>query len=183
MPVPDFSPGEVLTAAAMDSIGLWKTASGSATSGTVLSIQNCFSADYEAYRVVLTDIRTTVASGLNVQLANGGTPNATGYGYNYVNGPYATTSTYAQQGGTGLAAWPTVGVGFTDSGGVAMDIYNPFLSQFSIISSDRTDPRAGGTAGRWNGFHAVATSFSGIYIVSSAGTFTNINATVYGYRR
>jgi hypothetical protein len=183
MPVPDFSPGEVLTASAMDSVAMWKTASGSATSGTVLSIQNCFNADYEAYRVVLTDIRTTVASGLNVQLANAGTPNAADYAYNYVNGSYTTTSTYNQQGGTGLASWPTVGVGFTDSGGVAMDIFNPFLARFSVLSSDRTDPRTVGAAGRYNGFHGVATSFSGIYIVASAGNFTNINATVYGYRK
>jgi hypothetical protein len=53
MPVPDFSPGEVLTASAMDSIGLWQIASTSFTSSPGVEVQNCFSSSYRNYKVLI----------------------------------------------------------------------------------------------------------------------------------
>jgi hypothetical protein len=53
MPVPDFSPGEVLTAAAMDSISGWLVASTSFTSSPGVEVQNCFSSSYRNYKVIL----------------------------------------------------------------------------------------------------------------------------------
>jgi hypothetical protein len=53
MPVPDFSPGEVLTAAAMDSIGLWKIAETTFTNAADAFIYGCFSSNYQNYCVVI----------------------------------------------------------------------------------------------------------------------------------
>ena len=58
MPVPDFSPGEVLTAAAMDSIGLWKIAETSFANAATPFINGCFSSDYQNYLVKVTAIAT-----------------------------------------------------------------------------------------------------------------------------
>jgi hypothetical protein len=182
MPVPDFSPGEVLTAAAMDSIGLWKVASVTATSGTVVNIQNCFSANYDAYRVVITDFRTVSVSALFWQLANSGTPANSNYYWNYVNAPFTSTTSYSQQGSSSDVYWATVGVGDTNGGGVVADIFNPFLARTTIISADRTDCRIVGTAGRFNGGHTPQTSYSGLYLTTGVA-ITNLTATVYGYRK
>ena len=56
MPVPDFSPGEVLTAAAMDSIGLWKIGETSFTNAANPCINGCFSSDYQNYLVQVVSI-------------------------------------------------------------------------------------------------------------------------------
>jgi len=182
MPVPDFSPGEVLTAAAMDSIGLWKTASGSATSGTVLSIQNCFSADYEAYKVVITRGVHTADAAIGVQLANGGTPNTTNYAWVYTSDNYSSGSTYSRIGTTGDNKWTPVVIVTPNGGGATFDIQNPFLARRTIIQGDRTDPRTTGASGRFNGFHDESVSFSGLYFTPSGGTYSAFNVCVYGYR-
>jgi hypothetical protein len=54
MPVPDFSPGEVLTAAAMDSIGMWLVSTTAVGAGAAsVPVNNCFSSDYQSYRVIM----------------------------------------------------------------------------------------------------------------------------------
>ena len=76
MPVPDFSPGEVLTAAAMDSIGLWKVASGT-LSGTATNFVGCFTSDYTNYRIVVDGITFNTTGDVYIQFLNNTTPNAT----------------------------------------------------------------------------------------------------------
>jgi hypothetical protein len=56
MPVPDFSPGEVLTAAAMDSISSWKLADVDFTTSALVEVENVFSANYDHYELILTVI-------------------------------------------------------------------------------------------------------------------------------
>jgi hypothetical protein len=58
MPVPDFAVGEVLTSAAMDSIGLWHLGTHT-LSGTSFNINNIFSSDYTNYRVVLNGVNVS----------------------------------------------------------------------------------------------------------------------------
>jgi hypothetical protein len=187
MPVPDFSPGEVLTAAAMDSIGLWKVVSGNATTGTVLSISNCFTADYDAFRIVITDARCTPgATTIGVRLRNSGGQINTNYSWQYRNSSYATTTSYSQQGATGSTSFSALG-GVTDpsgGGGTAFDVFNPFSSSNkTVVAGTRTDPRTVGAGGDYIGFHDVAESITGIDFLLNAGTIVNLTATIYGYRK
>ena len=185
MPVPDFSPGEVLTAAAMDSIGLWKVAKGTATTGTLLSIANCFTADYDAYRVVLSDCRISGAVTVDVRLRNSGGQITTNYAWVYVNSSYVTTSTYNQQGATGSSTFSVLGgVGDPTASGTVFDVISPFASanRTTVIGS-RTDARTGGAVGHYSGFHNVAESITGIDFLIGSGTITNLTATIYGYRK
>lgn len=62
MPVPVFSVNEVLTSSAMNQVGLWKVASYSFTSNATPYIDNCFTSDYENYKVVIS-----VTSNANAQ--------------------------------------------------------------------------------------------------------------------
>jgi hypothetical protein len=50
---PDFSSGAVLTAAQMNSVGLWKVASGSLSTATT-NFQGCFTSDYRDIALSLT---------------------------------------------------------------------------------------------------------------------------------
>jgi hypothetical protein len=183
MPVPDFSPGEVLTAAAMDSIGLWKVASGSATGGAVLNIDNCFSADYRNYRIVLDDVRmTSGVVGLGLNLRVGGSNNVLNY-YNIRNGWDYASGVIATVLGSNTSVWfAGCIVDGGNSSGCVIDIFQPFLTQKTGYTSQGSDTRTAGTGGlSSSGFHNSATSFTGISI-SVGATYANINATVYGYR-
>lgn len=52
MPVPNFSPGEVLTASAMDSIGLWLIRTTTWSSQTSINVDTVFSDNYKNYYIV-----------------------------------------------------------------------------------------------------------------------------------
>jgi hypothetical protein len=77
MPVPDFSPGEVLTAAAMDSIGLWlvKTQSISATPAQTVVVTNAFSADYDNYLITISG--SSVSSQARIRMTINGSAGST----------------------------------------------------------------------------------------------------------
>jgi len=185
MTYPSFSAGEVLRATDMNAVGLWKVATATATSGTVLSIANCFTAEYDAFRVVVTNARASGATTVDVRFQNGGGVISTNYAWVYVNSSYATTSTYNQQGATASSTLNVLG-GVADpaGGGAAFDVFNPFSSaNKTIVVGSRTDPRTGGAAGAYNGFHDVAQSVTGIYFSIGSGTITNLTATVYGYQK
>ena len=69
MPVPDFSPGEVLTAAAMDSIGLWlvKTQAVGAGVSTIV-VSDAFSANYDNYLITYTGGSASTTMNLSLRL-------------------------------------------------------------------------------------------------------------------
>jgi hypothetical protein len=94
MPVPDFSPGEVLTAAAMDSIGLWKIGGGT-LSGTAVNFQGVFTSDYNVYKMFFYNVRNTTSSAeLGLRLLSGSTP-ASGAS------DYSVQRLFAQSGSVG----------------------------------------------------------------------------------
>jgi hypothetical protein len=87
MPVPDFSPGEVLTAAAMDSISGWLTNSTTFANTTTIEIDNCFNANFRNYLVMCSfyaDVQGT--GGVELRLRAGGVnTSASSYVYQGVN--------------------------------------------------------------------------------------------------
>jgi hypothetical protein len=183
MPVPDFSPGEVLTAAAMDSIGLWKITSASATSGSVLNISDCFTSDYTQYRVTVT-ARTASAVGLSLQLRAAGSNLGT-------NGYYSSRVGYPYAGGgasiandNNAAQWQIAIIADTTEAGGSFDIFNPQIAQRTTYSLQGTDARTGGSgAFISSGFYNANTVVDGISISCGANTFSSIVVTVYGYRK
>lgn len=90
MPVPDFSPGEVLTASAMDSIGLWKIAETTFSATTTPFINGCFTSTYDNYRIVI-QCHGSAATNFNIRLRSGTSTPETGavydrYGFGYLTG-------------------------------------------------------------------------------------------------
>lgn len=187
MPVPDFSPGEVLTAAAMDSIGLWKVASASATSGANIILDGVFTSNYKNYRIVVSDVAGSGATGLNMQLRAGGSTLGTSGYYNVRNGYFYSSGAISFANDNNGAAWqiPIIISGTTAAvADVVLDVFSP-------VSSTRNTGFTGqGFDGRTNGlgdmsgagFYNATTSVDGFLINAGAQTFSNIDVTVYGYR-
>ena len=73
MPVPKFAVGEVLTAQAINQVGLWKIASNF-LSGTATNFAGCFPTDYTNFRIVIDQIVfDTAPAELYYQFLNGTT--------------------------------------------------------------------------------------------------------------
>ena len=118
-----------------------------------LSIDNCFTASYANYRVVVTAVGTAAAE-VRLRLRVAGADNSTS---NYYNGAVETGGNFAP-----TSAADNVRVGYVNAAssitGMALDLFSPALAaqkqQFGIIQ--RQDS-SGAQSGRIN----IATAFDG----------------------
>jgi hypothetical protein len=185
MPVPDFSPGEVLTAAAMDSIGLWKIASG-ALSGTATNFVDCFPTDYTNFRIVIDQIVFDASPAeLYYQFLNGTTAVNSNYRWAFVGltannlGKNANESTVQTQCFTGVSITSFANLVLST---LTMDVIAPNVAartfaHTSAIGFESTNMFRYGVT-----MNNATTAFDGIrFLTNSAAQFTG-KVTVYGYR-
>ena len=162
--------------------GLVYVTNATATSGTSLSVNNCFTSTYSAYRIVVTRCTIGGLSGMSLRLRASGTDTSTGYynvrtGYDYSTGLVSTTPT------SNGSVWdiPLLCESGSNSACV-LDIYQPQAALKTTYTGQGTDNR---TTGQGNlsagGMLNNTTQYDG-FTISSAQTITSINLTVYGYR-
>jgi hypothetical protein len=187
MPVPDFSPGEVLTAAAMDSIGLWLVKTGTVSAQTTLTIDNCFNADYENYRIVFSMRGSTNTNALYFRVLDStGSPLTTNYSGTVYSLDYANAGTTFNVDGVGTA----FGAGWLPNSSTrvltsTIDIYNPFDSTLQTAITGNHAGIATGTQTRGGfvlGNRTTAEQNRGIIIINAANTNMTGIAKIYGYR-
>ena len=174
---PDFTTGQVLTAAQMNAVGLWLIKTQTiGTAVSTVTVSSAFSADYEAYRIVVTGGSSNQSGGTNIlfQLGN----SSTGY-YGFLTyGSYLATTVLGanQNNGTSFNH-----AGGADSGGISclIDITNPFLA---LTTGYVCTVRYGTVYGTFVGAHGVSTSYSSFTLTAGAGTLTGGTIRVYGYR-
>jgi hypothetical protein len=176
MPVPDFSPGEVLTAAAMDSIGLWLVKSQAVGTGvTSVTVTGAFSADYDNYKILYSG--GTLSVDTDIYLTIGGS--STGY-YGFM--------TYGLVGGGILGASKNNAASCSWVGGGAageasqtnVEVMNPFKSLYTKIRNGNY--QNGSNYGTMQAEHRVATSYTSFALGVDSGTMTGGTIRVYGYR-
>jgi hypothetical protein len=179
MGFPSFSAGEVLTAADMNAVGLWLVKTQ--TIGTAVSsvtVSNAFSASYDNYLIKISG--GVGSTGFNMQFRLGAS--TTAY--------YSAGVVYAFAGLAAVAAGDNNAAQYTRAGtggvnGLSMTFYvnNPFLAARTILVNPAYSPTdTASSAGFFNGFHNVATSYSDFTLIPSAGTMTGGTIRVYGYR-
>ena len=184
MPVPDFSPGEVLTAGAMDSIGLWKVASGTLSS-TATNFVGCFTDDYRNYRIVIESLNFDNSGDVYIQLLDGTTPvTSTDYNWAYrglnASGGSADNSNSSQAFAyTGLSQSGASGAVISAG---SMDIYGPKLPQRTFATCN-----ASGYATNFytrNGMMELNTTapYNGIRFLTIGGVNVTGQVRIYGYR-
>ena len=189
MPVPDFSPGEVLTAAAMDQVGLWKVTAATVTAQTTLTVDNCFSANYENYRVLISMNGVSNNNILSLRfLDSAGSPLTTnyqagGYGQDFTAGTTAFGGAFSSTTLQQIGYLPNS----TSHGPMAIqiDIQNPFTSGLRTGLNGLYTGVASGTSffgGAFFGFRSSAETARGLTFLNSAGTNMTGTVRVYGYR-
>lgn len=185
-----FTTNEVLK---KDKINLYAANSGlvfvkqsTATSGSSLSIDNCFTTDYDNYHISVSNFKTSGNATVTLKLRTGSGDDSTtnywysGLGVNYTGTATTTIYSVASQT-TGKTSWQMPSSGGI-YGGYTFTIFDPFRSTASTgyaVNAAGTNT----TMEAYSGFHDTLTSFTGMSLILSTGTFTNIKVTIYGYRK
>jgi hypothetical protein len=185
MPVPDFSPGEVLTAAAMDSIGLWRVGGG-ALSGSTTVFQSVFTDNYTNYRIIIDSPTLSATDLIYYRLYSGATPNTTSnYSYAFTGltiGGAASNASFAAAS-AGVTGFSQNILNNVVLGSVVMDIYGPKLAQ-RTFATHQAALYAGAYVGRQGmSLHDVTTAFDGIGFMTLSATTMTGTVSIYGYRK
>ena len=182
MPVPDFSPGEVLTAAAMDSIGSWLVKTQDFTTADPLDLTGIFTSNYNFYELYLDYYGSSAAATLNLQFFSGTntiytSSNYYRYGFNVSTAGVLTNGQFGPTSSLPLAIASTSA---TQQTAVKMTFMSPNGSGRKYIFSQFFDPTTGAV---WffNSQVVETTAFTGIRLDASAGTITG-KIRIYGMR-
>jgi hypothetical protein len=182
MPVPDFSPGEVLTAAAMDSIGLWLVKTQTIGTGvSSVAVTSAFSSTYDNYLIVI-DTQSSANSNLRMKLRNGATDKSANY---FTGAFYFDMVGGGALNGEGSGGAVTTGfrIGAMNSAGIFttfIQIGRPFTTTRTTV---QVQPQATESYFRlMSGYHNENYSADGINVIPDSGTLTGGTIRVYGYR-
>jgi hypothetical protein len=177
---PDFTAGQILTAAQMNSIGLWKIASGSLSVTTsATNVTGVFSSDHKNYKLLLKVIsRTANPSRFSLRYIVGTTPTTVNYYQSGVGAdPALDAVVYYQRTNNDNQLF------FDDTGFSAIysfDIFSPNLAQPTshsghVLVGQQPYPYMVG------GFNSPATQHTGFQLFSNSGTLS-MEYQVFGYR-
>jgi hypothetical protein len=174
MPAPDFSPGEILTAGAMDSIGLWLVKTVTIGAGvSSVPVTNAFSANYDNYKIVFENGTASTTANIAFQL--------TGITSNYFqSGTYVAYSSSAvtgfnQNGGSSFLTAQATTTGYSWT----LDLINPFNTELKYF---QVSGLGSATYYQFGGFCNSSASATGFTLTPSGGTITGGTIRVYGYR-
>jgi hypothetical protein len=184
MAIKTFTTGEVLTASDTNTYlansGLVYVTS-TTFSGTTVNVNNCFSATYDNYRVLI-EVATITGNVVPVVQMRTSTTNTGGTAYAYSGADFLPASV-SSQGSTGTSSFR---VGAHSAGAAGMDVlefYNPFAAKYTGLTST--------TQGSYTpdarflimmgGYLANTTSYD-VFSWQVGGACTG-TITVYGYRK
>lgn len=185
MAIKTFTTGEVLTASDTNTY----LANGGlvyikevALTGTAVNITSCFSATYDAYQIVVSNLTNSGgAVFLQFQLLSGTTPAASSYNSTRIN--VSGTSVIAAY--TGAATVGNFGPFDTGKNAQTITITQPFLA-IQTTAYGQCNYGAGASAAQPESFgsiHTVSSSYDGIRLLPAANSFSTGKAVVYGYRQ
>lgn len=193
---PSFTTGDVLTAAQMNGVGLWRVTTCTVTSagGTAATVSNgvitigsgntsvtvssAFSSDWDNYRIIVSGGALSTAENIRLKLGS----STTGY---YDTVVYASTGSLTTPQSTGTSngsLFARIGAGDGNGISVAIDLMNPQLAKYTTFGGSYTYPGTPAFIGYCSGIHQVATAYTEFTISPGSGTMTGGTIRVYGYR-
>jgi hypothetical protein len=166
----------------MNAIGLWLVKTQTVSSGVAtVSVNDCFSADYKTYRIIMELNGTTAGAFARFRVRVGGA-DLTGsnyYRYGYTTGFASALTSYNGGPETSFSAVGQWGGSLAST--AIMDIYNPYATQRTGYLVNTNDVGSGASY-NLNGVVDVTTSYTGFSVIASAGNFSGGTIRVFGYR-
>ena len=193
---PDFTAGQVLTAAQMNAVGLWRitgctvssvggtaaTASnGVITVGsgnTSVTVSNAFSADFDHYKIVYSGGSSSNLTNLEMQLG----ATTTGYRSLLLYGAWSDTPT-ATAAGEDNGSWLVfVGAADPDGNYMNVEVFSPYDAVRTSVAGPYVGLDTDRVGGYFTGFVTNTTSYTSFTIRPNAGSITGGTLRVYGYK-
>jgi hypothetical protein len=191
MAVKTFTAGESATAADTNTYlanaGLVYITEATATSGTTLSVNNCFTSTYAAYVLHITGSAASANYGIDLRLRASGSDTSTGYYYGITRVDMAAAAINVSVGNNSTLMVTGAIVGSAGRGTTVAQITNPQLAQYTSFSFQATDIRAmsgyGGITS--TGQLTNTTQYDGFTLLlgGGSGTISNMQVKIYGYRQ
>jgi hypothetical protein len=161
--------------------GLVKITDATFSAQSTISVDNCFSATYNNYLILLNDL--VGSQGLDVAIrmrVSGSDATAANYTFQYleVSSSTVTGSRSSSQTSSRL------GSARTDAQGcdIRAYVYRPFIAtETNFATGVNYDASSGATISQYVGNHSLTTSYTGFTLLCSAGNVTG-NLRVYGIR-
>ena len=138
-----------------------------------VTVSNCFSSTYDAYKIVVTG-GTSSSANESFSLTLGAS--TTGYYYIFIYNTYANGT--SGNGASNQAAMSFMGSAQTNGLNTNIEIQSPFLAKYTSMQASQVQTNIAGTT---TGIHQVATSYTSFTLTPSAGTITGGTVRVYGY--
>lgn len=177
MSYPSFSAGDVLTATDMNAVGLWLVKTSTVTAQSSLNITNCFSSDYDNYRIVF-NLHTSADANVYFRMRTTGddaTANYARYGFYWstvVNNYNTSGETEGRIGYLGSSS--------TVRNAGYLDIYAPNLA-INTLTSQQTNAGTNEFYQIWSRV-STTTQYTGISFLTLSATTMTGTFRVYGFR-
>lgn len=177
---PDFSVGQVLTAAHMDAVGMWKVGGGSYSAANPIAIEGCFTSDFTHYRVVGALYGSNASQDLNLNFYTGtntlyNSLNHNRWGHSFSGGTFTSQTASAN-----ATCWISVTSNTsTLLSSFTIDIFNPNEAVRTKLQSTSL----GQNAVIYTLYYDLANTetFTGFQLDAAAGSLTG-TVNVYGMR-
>jgi hypothetical protein len=139
-----------------------------------VTVSGAFSADYDAYKIVIAGGSNSV---LNENLTFKLGASATGYYASAIGAVFATAAlNISSQNNAGFIFFGA-GLG-SDALTASLEVVNPFLAKYTYFQGVRVYSTLANSV---TGMHAVSTSYTDFTIAAGSGTLTGGKIYVYGY--
>lgn len=152
------------------------------TSASAISLNNCFTSNYDNYKVIINLTAASTSANLQPRFRLGGTDSSASY-YNAHMYLVSGSGTGTVQQDANISSMNLGDFSSTSQTISILDIFNVFSA--AVTSFNYQTAMSFSTAARsfvGAGIHNVATSYDGITIRPSTGTFTG-TVQVYGYKK
>jgi hypothetical protein len=187
MSFPSFASGEVLTAADMNAVGMWKITTQTFSAQTQVDFTGVFTSSYTNYRIVFDEYSSTVSENQLFRFRDsGGVITTSNYFTNRIEQTGATISGIPFGPSSGL--FPTYaiasGTAAANTAGY-MDIFQPNVSgEYTRVNGmfTRTDSTTSLTSVMMTGFFNLTTVLTGFSLVRQSTATISGAVTVYGYK-
>lgn len=195
MPVPVFSTGEVLTAANMNAVGLWRVTGCTVTSAggtaatasngvitvgsgnTSVTVNNAFSTDYDNYLIFWNGGTMSNDTAMKLRL---GTTNTNYFG-TLVYTPNYTGTTIAAISDNAADFFTYIGGGNTNQAQAQVTLLGPNTATRTFINAPHIS--YGTVIGSYSGYQTSTTQFTSFRFEPFSGTMSSGTIRVYGYRK
>jgi hypothetical protein len=183
---PDFTAGQVLTAAQMNSVAMWEVASGT-LSGTTTNFQNCFTDDFDKYVIKVSHIRCNAANtGVWFRFMIGASAlSSSDYRWSYVGlQTNNTQNNNASNGNTLGYTGAETNLANEYVASLTMDVFHPKLIARTFTTSQSFFYGAEWTSRNGGCGFTSSQAVDGIqFLTNGANTFTDGRVTIYGCRK